>query len=137
MPPSDQTEVTDRHYTMRAAALSLCQLLRSILLWLGALATLHNSMPAAGAASFAESAAASSGQSGSAIHGQSQLREENAKLKILVAELTRDKHILGEIVRKKTEAGATARARGMERSPYGASLCRACRLAKISRSLCS
>jgi putative transposase len=29
------------------------------------------------------------------------LREENAKLKRLVAELSLDKHILGEIVRKK------------------------------------
>jgi putative transposase len=31
-----------------------------------------------------------------------QLREENAKLKSLVADLTLDKHILGEIIRKKT-----------------------------------
>ena len=30
-----------------------------------------------------------------------QLREENAKLKHSVADLTLDKHILGEIVRKK------------------------------------
>ena len=30
-----------------------------------------------------------------------QLREENAKLKRVVADLTLDKHILGEIVRKK------------------------------------
>jgi len=30
-----------------------------------------------------------------------QLREENAKLKRLVADLTLDKHILTEIVRKK------------------------------------
>ena len=30
-----------------------------------------------------------------------QLREENAKLKRLVADLTLDKHILSEIVRKK------------------------------------
>lgn len=30
-----------------------------------------------------------------------QLREENSKLKRLVADLTLDKHILGEIVRKK------------------------------------
>jgi putative transposase len=41
------------------------------------------------------------------------LREENAKLKRLVADLTLDKHILGEIVRKKFEAGAAARARGL------------------------
>ena len=31
-----------------------------------------------------------------------QLREENTKLKSLVADLTLDKHILGEIIRKKT-----------------------------------
>ena len=31
-----------------------------------------------------------------------QLREENAKLKRLVADLSLDKHILAEIVRKKT-----------------------------------
>lgn len=30
-----------------------------------------------------------------------QLREENARLKRLVADLTLDKHILGEVVRKK------------------------------------
>jgi len=30
-----------------------------------------------------------------------QLRNENARLKRLVAELTLDKHILGEVVRKK------------------------------------
>jgi putative transposase len=31
-----------------------------------------------------------------------QLRGENTKLKSLVADLTLDKHILGEIIRKKT-----------------------------------
>ena len=40
-----------------------------------------------------------------------QLREENAKLKRLVADLSLDKHILGEIVRKKFEADTQARAR--------------------------
>jgi putative transposase len=30
-----------------------------------------------------------------------QLRDENARLKLLVADLTLDKHILGEVVRKK------------------------------------
>src|SRR5688500_68372 len=43
-----------------------------------------------------------------------QLREENGKLKRLVADLTLDKHILSEIVRKKSEAGATPRARVMD-----------------------
>lgn len=33
-----------------------------------------------------------------------QLREENAKLKRVVADLTLDKHILAEIVRKKSDA---------------------------------
>ena len=33
-----------------------------------------------------------------------QLREENSKLKRLVADLTLDKHILTEIVRKKSSA---------------------------------
>ena len=36
------------------------------------------------------------------------LREENAKLKRLVADLSLDKQILGEIVRKKSEAGTQA-----------------------------
>jgi putative transposase len=40
-----------------------------------------------------------------------QLRDENAKLKRLVADLTLDKHILGEIIRKKSEAGTQTRAR--------------------------
>jgi putative transposase len=41
-----------------------------------------------------------------------QLRDENAKLKRLVADLTLDKHILGEIIRKKkSKAGTQARAR--------------------------
>jgi putative transposase len=30
-----------------------------------------------------------------------QLRDENARLKRLVADLTLDKHILGEVIRKK------------------------------------
>lgn len=35
------------------------------------------------------------------IREMRQLRDENARLKRLVAELTLDKHILGEVVRKK------------------------------------
>ena len=35
------------------------------------------------------------------IREMRQLRDENATLKRLVAELTLDKHILGEVVRKK------------------------------------
>jgi putative transposase len=33
-----------------------------------------------------------------------QLRDENARLKRLVADLTLDKHILGEVIRKSSEA---------------------------------
>ena len=35
------------------------------------------------------------------IREMRQLRDENTRLKRLVAELTRDKHILGEVVREK------------------------------------
>jgi hypothetical protein len=42
------------------------------------------------------------------------LREENAKLKRLVANLTLDKHILGGFVRKELKAGTQARARGLD-----------------------
>jgi len=38
-----------------------------------------------------------------------QLRDENARLKRLVADLTLDKHILGEVVRKNSEASAPPR----------------------------
>jgi putative transposase len=37
-----------------------------------------------------------------------QLREENRKLKTLVADLTLDQHILQEVLSKKTEAGHTS-----------------------------
>jgi putative transposase len=36
-----------------------------------------------------------------AVRELRQLRDENARLKRLVADLTLDKHILGEVVRKK------------------------------------
>ena len=38
---------------------------------------------------------------GSEVRELRQLREENAKLKRLVADLTLDKHIMAEIIRKK------------------------------------
>lgn len=49
--------------------------------------------------------------------GATELREENAKLKRLVADLSLDERILGEIVLKKSEAGTQACARrvGAER----------------------
>jgi putative transposase len=43
-----------------------------------------------------------------------QLREENPKLKRLVADLAVDKHMMAEILRKEVEAGTQARARGMD-----------------------
>lgn len=39
-----------------------------------------------------------------------QGRNENARLKRVVADLTFDKHILGEVVRKSSEAGQATRA---------------------------
>ncbi len=42
-----------------------------------------------------------------------QLREENAKLKRLVADLSLDRHILQEIVRKNCRASCAARAGGV------------------------
>ena len=43
-----------------------------------------------------------------------QLRDENARLKRLVADLTLDKHILSEVIRKKSEAGTAATARSLD-----------------------
>ena len=43
-----------------------------------------------------------------------QLRDENPRLKRLVADLTLDKHILSEMIRKKSEAGTAATARGVD-----------------------
>jgi putative transposase len=42
-----------------------------------------------------------------------QLRDENARLKRVVADHTLDKHILSEVVRKNSKAGTTARAGGI------------------------
>ena len=43
-----------------------------------------------------------------------QLREENAKLKRLVTDLSLDEHILTEIVRKRSEAGPPPCAGGVD-----------------------
>ncbi len=43
-----------------------------------------------------------------------QLREENAKLKRLVADLSLDRHVLQEIVAKSCEASSAARAGGVD-----------------------
>lgn len=43
-----------------------------------------------------------------------QLRDENARLKRLVADLTLDKHILSEVIRKESEAGTAATARSLD-----------------------
>src|SRR6266516_619934 len=39
-----------------------------------------------------------------------QLRDENTRLKRLVADLTLDRHILQEVIKKRPEAGTTTRA---------------------------
>ena len=55
-------------------------------------------------------------------HGVSELRErrllrdENARLKRLVADLTLDKQILSDVVKKKSEAGASQSLGGMDES---------------------
>jgi len=43
-----------------------------------------------------------------------QLRDENARLKRLVADLTLDKHILAEVVQKNSKADTTASARALD-----------------------
>jgi putative transposase len=43
-----------------------------------------------------------------------QLREENAKLKRLVADLTLDRHVLQEIIKKRSDGRATPGARSVE-----------------------
>jgi hypothetical protein len=63
------------------------------------------------------------------------LREENAKLKRLVADLTLDKHILGEIVKKSLRPARKRELVDWVRNCYGASLSWACRLMQIFRSL--
>ena len=42
------------------------------------------------------------------------VEEENARLKRVVADLTLDRHILQEVLRKKFEAGAPPRARALD-----------------------
>jgi hypothetical protein len=68
--------------------------------------------------------------------------EENAKLKRLVADLSLDKHILSEIIRKKVYAGTRVRTRGVDaehlrskfhtRVPAGADFTRAVRPSQSS-----
>ena len=47
-----------------------------------------------------------------------QLRDENARLKRLVADLTLDKHILTEVSEKSSKAGAPACARALDTGAY-------------------
>ena len=59
-----------------------------------------------------------------------QLRDENARLKRLVADLTLDKHILAEVVKKSSEADTATGARRLdvcEVSDRGDSVVPACR----------
>ena len=48
------------------------------------------------------------------LHKLRMLEEENARLKRVVADLTLDRHILQEVLRKKFEAGAPPRARALD-----------------------
>lgn len=63
-----------------------------------------------------------------------QLRDENARLKRLVADLTLDKHILSEVIRKKSEAGTAATARSRIQETFQVSTVRSCRLAQFTRA---
>ena len=66
-----------------------------------------------------------------------QLRDENARLKRLVADLTLDKHILGEVIAKKngSEARPASRAGGLWiKERFQLATVRACRLARFSRA---
>src|SRR5450631_4269647 len=63
------------------------------------------------------------------------LRDENAKLIRLVADLTLDKHILGEIVGKTLRPARKRELVKWVREACGANLLRAYRLAQISRTL--
>ena len=61
-----------------------------------------------------------------------QLRDENARLKRLVADLTLDKHILCEVVKKKSEAGTTSCAGPVDSGALSVSVRNASRLAQFS-----
>jgi len=63
------------------------------------------------------------------------LRDENLRLKRLVADLTLDKHILGEIVGKTLRPARKRELVKWVREACGANLLRAYRLAQISRTL--
>ena len=64
-----------------------------------------------------------------------QLRDENARLKRLVADLTLDKHILGEVIQKKALKPARRRVlAGWIKGRFQASTVRACALARFSRA---
>jgi putative transposase len=64
-----------------------------------------------------------------------QLDEENARLKRVVADLTLDKHILMETIRKKPVTPTRRRARAVWMlETFQIAVCRACRLAGYSRA---
>ena len=63
-----------------------------------------------------------------------QLREENTRLKRLVADLTLDKHILGEVLRKSLKPARRRMLACWIIEQFRISTLRACRLARFSRS---
>jgi len=63
-----------------------------------------------------------------------QLREENTKLKRLVADLALDKVILQDIVQKSSGAREAARGRALPHGPVHGTERRACRVARCCRS---
>lgn len=65
------------------------------------------------------------GPRGYRVAGVALLHEENAKLRRLLTDLTLDKHVLGEVVRKSLRPAAQALLIAWVRGAYGASLSRA------------
>lgn len=67
-----------------------------------------------------------------------QLQEENERLKKIAAELSLDKAMLADVIKKSGKSRATAGHRGLsEESRYSTSERRACRLIGISRRVYS
>jgi len=56
------------------------------------------------------------------VRERRQMREENARLKRLVADLTLEKQILQEVIRKKSEAGSATGAGPVDSKPLPSEL---------------
>ena len=70
----------------------------------------------------------------SALRQLRQLEEENTRLKRLVADLSLDKPMLSEALRKKSEARTAPRVGRGFQDTFQVSCVRACRLAQFSRA---